>query len=189
VNADDYYGKSAFLAVVQYLAKTAASGPVPEYCVAGYPVLQTLSPHGPVTRAICELDKDGYLTALTERTGMERWDATGRFVDETGTVHVLKGDEVVSMNMMGFSPAVFAQLERHFVTFLEAQRRNPDDAECVLPVVVGKLVKEKAARMRALPTFDAWFGVTHVKDKPEAIKTLGDMVARGDYPSPIWGKG
>ena len=162
---------------------------MPEYCVVGYPVLRTLSEHGPVARAICELDGDGYLTALTERTSIERWGSTARFVDETGSVCALKGDEVVSMNMMGFSPAVFPQLERHLTKFLEAQKLVPNNAECVLPVVVGKLLAEGAARMRALPTSDAWFGVTHVKDKPEAIKMIGDMVARGDYPSPIWGKG
>jgi hypothetical protein len=189
VNADDYYGKHAFSTVVQFLAKAHALGSLPEYCVVGYPVLQTLSPYGPVTRAICELDGDGYLTGLTERTGIERWDSVGRFSDESGTSHILKGDEVVSMNMMGFSPAVFAQLERHLVMFLEAQQRSPSEAECVLPAVVGKLIKEKAARMRVLPTSDTWFGVTHVEDKPEATKTFASMVARGDYPSPIWSKG
>jgi hypothetical protein len=188
VNADDYYGKSAFSAVAQYLIKPAAASPVPEYCVVGYPVLKTLSEHGPVARAICELDGEGYLTALTERTSIERWGSTARFVDENGSVRLLKGDEVVSMNMMGFAPAVFPQLERHLTSFLEAQKRAPSNAECVLPVVIGRLLQERVARMRALPTTDAWFGVTHVKDKPGAIQMIGDMVARGEYPSPIWGK-
>jgi hypothetical protein len=188
VNADDYYGKSAFAAVIEFLARPAVSGRLPEYCLVGYPVLQTLSEHGPVTRAICEVDGEGYLTALTERRGVERWESTGRFVEESGAVRVLKGDEVVSMNMMGFVPAVFAQLERHLATFLETQKRAANNAECVLPVVIGELLKEKAARMRVLPTSDTWFGVTHAEDKPGAIKMIRDMVARGDYPSPIWSR-
>ena len=186
VNADDYYGKNAFRIIARKLTRAATSGPLPEYCVVGYPVLQTLSEHGSVTRAICELDGEGFLSALTERTGMERSGNTGKFLDENAGVRVLKGDEVVSMNMMGFTPAVFAQLERHLRTFLEAQKRTPDNSECVLPVVVGRLIEEKAARVRVLPTTDAWFGVTHAKDKLGATKLIAEMVERGEYPSPIW---
>jgi len=188
VNADDYYGKSAFQVMAQYLSAPKASGPLPEYCVVGYPVLQTLSEHGSVTRAICELDGEGYLTALTERAGMERSGATGKYLDETGATRMLTGGEVVSMNMMGFPPAVFAQLEREFLAFLESQQRNPSNIECVLPVVMGKLIKNKAARMRVLPTTDAWFGVTHADDKTGVTKLIAEMVARGEYPSPIWPK-
>jgi hypothetical protein len=186
VNADDYYGKSAFRVMAAHLSAPGVPGPRPEYSVVGYPVLQTLSEHGGVTRALCELDGEGYLTALTERAGMERSGATGRYLDESGATRVLKGDEVVSMNMMGFSPAVFAQLERELLAFLESQRRSPSNAECVLPVVMGKLIKNGAARMRVLPITDAWFGVTHAEDKAGVTRRIAEMVARGDYPSPIW---
>jgi len=90
--------------------------------------------------------------------------------------------------MIGFPPAVFAQLEREFLAFLESQQRNPSNIECVLPVVMGKLIKNKAARMRVLPTTDAWFGVTHADDKTGVTKLIAEMVARGEYPSPIWPK-
>jgi choline kinase len=190
VNADDYYGKSAFKAVAKHLMRTAVAdgdpGRPPEYCLVGYPVLQTLSEHGAVARAICEVDKEGFLKALVERTGVERLGDTGRYVDETGSVRFLKGDEVVSMNMLGFSPAVFDQLESHLIRFLNVQKRTQDDSECLIPVVLGEILAEKAARVRVLPTSDAWFGVTHAKDRPTAIETIRAMVARGEYPSPIW---
>lgn len=185
VNADDYYGKNAFRSVFQFLTRPAA-GPTPEYCIVGYPVLQTLSEHGGVTRAICELDAEGYLKALTERSGLERWGETGRYPDETGNMCVLRGDEVVSMNMMGFMPAVFGQLERHLTAFLERQRTTADTSECIIPTTLGALLVEKAARVRVLPTTDQWFGVTHQKDKPGACSTLRAMVERGEYPSPVW---
>jgi len=187
VNADDYYGKSAFVSVAQFLRQAPSPGRLPEYCVVGYPVLQTLSDHGSVARGICELDGQGYVAALIERKQIETFGSTARYLDETGNQVMLRGDEVVSMNMLGFTPAVFAQLERHLVDFFERQRHTPDNAESIIPVVVNEILKEKGAKMRALPSTDRWFGVTHAKDKPTAVRQIAEMVSRGAYPSPIWG--
>ncbi len=91
------------------------------------------------------------------------------------------------MNMMGFTPAVFAHIERHLVSFLELQRQTPTPAECLIPVVLGKLVSERAARVRVLPTSDRWFGVTHANDKAGATASIRELVERGHYPTPLWG--
>ena len=188
VNADDYYGKSVFRAVAQHLMRPVVGNPgrLPEYCLVGYPVLRTLSDHGAVARGICEVDEEGFLKSLVERTRVERWGDTGRYVDEAGNVCVLRGDEVVSMNMWGFTPSVFDQLERHLTNFLEVQNRTREDPECLIPAVVDEIVREKAARVRVLPTSDSWFGVTHESDKPGAMESIREMVKRGEYPSPIW---
>ncbi len=190
INADDYYGKKAFKALAAELARTSATATatadVPAYAMVGYPILRSLSDHAAVTRAICEVDAAGYLTALVERMKVERTADAVRYVDEAGSAHALTGREVVSMNIWGFTPAVFAQMEDHLARFLEAQRRAPQSSECLIPVVVGDLLREKAARVRVLPTTDAWFGVTHPEDRPGVMATLREMVARGDYPSPIW---
>jgi hypothetical protein len=186
INADDYYGKQAFKALAAELAPTPAPSDVPAYAMVGYPILRSLSDHAAVTRAICEVDAAGYLEALVERMKVERTANVARYVDESGAAHALTGREVVSMNIWGFTPAVFAQMEGHFTRFLEAQRRAPQSSECLIPVVVGELLREKAARVRVLPTTDAWFGVTHPEDRPGVMKTLREMVARGEYPSPIW---
>ena len=195
INADDYYGKNSFEAVAGHLARIAVGSassegiPVPEYCMVGYPILQTLSDHAAVARAICEVDGDGFLEALVERMKVERSAGSARFVDEVGAAHVLGGDEVVSMNFWGFTPSVFDHLERHLVRSLETRGRARDNSECLIPVVVGELLKEKAASVRVLPTSDAWFGVTHPEDKPGVMKTIREMVTRGEYPSPLWTDG
>jgi hypothetical protein len=139
-----------------------------------------------VARGICDVDEQGYLKSLVERKQVEKFEKTGRYPDETGTMRVLRGDEVVSMNMFSFTPAVFGQIERHLIRFLEAQRRTPDNSECLIPEVVNQIVKEKAARMRVLPTSATWFGVTHPQDKAGTMRFLRERVERGEYPSPIW---
>jgi hypothetical protein len=186
INADDYYGKDAFKVVARFLMQLPAAGALPEYCVVGYPVMQTLSEHGAVARAICEMDAQGYLAALVERKRVEKVGTAAGYLDERGQQVMLTGGEVVSMNMLGFSPAVFSQLERHLVQFLEGQKRAPDNSECLIPVVVDKLLKEGDARMRVLATSGTWFGVTHIDDKPGVVESIRKMVERGDYPSPIW---
>jgi hypothetical protein len=186
LNADDYYGKHAFGLVARHLMQNTQDATLAGYCIVGYPILQTLSAHGGVARALCEVDQDGWLTGLRERTGIERSGDTGRYLDDTGRTCVLDGTEVVSMNMMGFFPAVFAQIEEHLRRFLERQSQTPDQSECLIPVVVDQLVRERRARVRVLPTTDAWFGVTHAADRTGTVASIAEMVRRGDYPSPIW---
>ncbi len=189
INADDYYGRESFEAVAEQLRRAPALTEMPEYCVVGYPVLQTLSDHAAVTRAICEVDADGLLEALVERTKVEKLGDGGRYADDAGRAHLLRGDEVVSMNFWGLTPSVFDHLERHLAGFLAARGRTVEDAECLIPVVIGELLAEKAARVRVLPTSGRWFGVTHPEDRPGVMNTIREMVERGEYPSPIWTAG
>jgi hypothetical protein len=196
INADDYYGGASFQAVAQHLmgeaavggADAAGRGPV-AYCMVGYPVLQTLSEHAAVARAICEVDDRGFLTALVERLKVEKSGEGGRYLDEAGRSRALGGNEVVSMNFWGFTPSVFEQLERHLVRFLETRDPAQEKSECLIPVVVGGLIKEDAAKVRVLTTSDTWFGVTHPGDKARVMKTLRELVGRGEYPSPLWTAG
>jgi NDP-sugar pyrophosphorylase family protein len=186
INADDYYGKNSFQVVAEHLRRTAIPPAVPEYCMVGYPAVQTLSDHAAVTRAICQVDEEGFLEALVERTKVERSGAGARYLDEAGRAQILGADTVVSMNFWGFTPSVFDHLERHLIRFLETRGRAQENSECLLPTVVDELLQEKAARVRVLPTSDAWFGVTHPEDKPVVMKTIREMVTRGEYPSPLW---
>jgi len=192
VNADDCYGKNAYQVVAGHLRRDTARQSLPEYCVVGYPILRTLSDHGAVARGLCEVDDQHndqqYLRSLVECKQVEKFENTARYLDEAGSMRVLRGDEVVSMNMFGFTPAVFEQIERHLIRFLEVQRQKPDNSECLIPEVVNQIVKEKAARVRVCPTSASWFGVTYPQDKAGTMQFLQELVERGEYPSPI-GKG
>jgi UTP-glucose-1-phosphate uridylyltransferase len=187
INADDYYGKTTFKLVAQHLTRPSAEMRMPEYCMAGFRIDQTLSEHGAVARGICEVDGQGFLKGVTERTGVEKSEGTAKFMDETGCVRILKGDEIVSMNIWGFQPAVFDQLARHFTKFLKVHNRTRDTSEFYIPAAVDNIIKEKAARVRVLPTPDSWFGVTYQEDKTRVVAALRGMVERGEYPSPLWG--
>lgn len=186
INGDDFYGRNAYRLAATHLDRAGVLAGTPEYGLVGYPVLATLSDHGTVARAICQVDGQGLLQDLVERLNLEKAGTTGRFVDDRGQEHRLVGDEVVSMNIWGFTPAVFAQLERRFTAFLAATRERAGTPECIVSVSVGELIREQAARVRVLPTTDTWFGVTHAKDTDGVKATLRAMVDRGDYPSPIW---
>jgi hypothetical protein len=186
INGDDYYGKNAYKLVAQHLSRPGLSTGIPEYCVVGYPVLGTLSEHGKVARAICRMDGQGFLLALVERLNLERAGSIGQYVDEAGHTQVLTGDEVVSMNMWGFTPAVFKQLERRFSLFLAALRLGAKISECIVATSVGELVTLGKANVRVVPTTDTWFGVTHANDKSTVLESLRNLVAHGDYPTPIW---
>ena len=129
------------------------------------------------------MDSQSRIVVLTGGTG------GAKFVDEAENAHFLKGDEMVSMNMLGFTPAVFEQLERQLSGFLESSTTTPANSELPIPVAVNEILKAKTARMRVLPTSDRWFGVTHSKDKPAAVEAIRELVERGEYPSPIWREG
>jgi len=192
INADDYYGRRSFHVVAEQLMR-ATEAPLSkspaEYCMVGYPVLQTLSEHAAVARAICGVDDRGFLAALVERMKVERAEDDGRYLDEAGRACALRGNEVVSMNFWGFTPSVFEHLERHLARFLETPGAAREKSECLIPVVVAELLEEKIAQVRVLTTSDTWFGVTHPEDKPGVMRTLRDLVARGEYPSPLWTDG
>jgi hypothetical protein len=164
INADDFYGRRSFQAVAAQLGAHPT-----EYCMVAYPILQTLSDHAPVARAVCQVDREGYVEALVERTDVER--------------SRVDGGEVVSMNFWGFNPAVFHDLERHFTRFLSRRGRTAENVEFLIPVVVNELIQERAAKVRVLPTSDTWFGVTHPGDKPGVMNAIRALVERGEYPS------
>ncbi len=187
INADDYYGKTTFRLVARHLTRPPVGGRVPEYCMAGFRVDQTLSEHGAVARGMCEVDGQGFLKSVAERTGVEQSDGNIKFMDETGCIHLLKGDETVSMNVWGFQPLVFEQLGRHLSKFLKAHNRTRDTSEFYIPAAVDLILKEKAARVRVLPTPDHWFGVTYQDDRPRVAAALREMAERGEYPRPLWG--
>lgn len=186
VNADDFYGPGPFRAVARFL-RGACSGGALRLCVVGYRVENTLSPHGPVTRGICQVDPEGNLIRIEERRGVQRRDGGIGYRDEGGHWVEIPPGTLVSMNMWGFPPEIFPELAARFPRFLEEHGAELETAEFLLPEVVHTLVQEGRARVKVLPTEARWFGVTHREDLGTARVAIAELVRRGVYPEKLWG--
>ena len=184
INADDFYGRCSYEALGGFL-----SGVRPEsndFGMVGFTLRNTLSEHGHVARGVCEVDSRGLLKGVVERTNIERTGTGARYADQDGVWKELSGNEVVSMNMWGFTPAIFGQLRREFPSFLDAHAGNPK-AEFFLPTVVDGLVAAGKATVKVLSTPESWFGVTYPQDKAVVVEGIRSLVEKGMYPAKLWG--
>ena len=184
INADDYYGKSAFRVIYDYLSH-ARDGEYYDYSMVGYELSKTVTDNGSVARGVCVTDETGCLTQITERTRIEKTPAGIRYTEDGGETWVdLPDDTVVSMNMWGFSPSFLREAEARFPAFLDAVLSgNGVKAEFFLPSTVSALLGEGKARVRVLKSPDKWYGVTYAADKPMVVAALRDMTDRGLYPA------
>jgi UTP-glucose-1-phosphate uridylyltransferase len=180
INADDFYGAHSF----QLLGRHLASGS-PDYAMVGFVLRNTLSEFGSVARGVCETSADGYLHSVVELTRIERDGAAAKYTGAAGQAHRLTGEEVVSLNLWGFTPSIFEHLRRELVSFLKQHGQN-DKAEFFIPTVVNTLVSAGEARLRVLRTPDSWFGVTYREDRPRVIESVRELIRRGDYPERLW---
>jgi len=174
INADDFYGRGAISGVQKFLAGQAAEST--DYCMAGYRLESTLSPSGEVSRGICHVSPEGMLEGVKEFTKLHKRD--NRIVDDV-TGETFLGDERVSMNCWGFSPAVFCGLEKLFVSFL-ARQGTEEKSEFYIPDAVTGLIRAGVATVRVLPVESRWFGVTYREDRDAVVAALADMA--GEYP-------
>lgn len=187
VNADDYYGPSAFCSIADYLDKVeACSDEKSHYCMAGYVLDNTLTENGSVSRGVCRTDETGFLTGITEHTQIVRGEAGPVSIGADGRKTPLSPDTVVSMNCWGFTPDFFDELEKDFVAFLENDATDLIKGEFYLPFVAGRCVEEGRADVRVLTTPDRWYGVTYPQDKDAVAEALAALAGRR-YPDPLWG--
>jgi hypothetical protein len=192
INADDFYGRSAFELMAGYLGGLAghsrADGRMESYAAVGYALRDTLSAHGAVARGVCHCDPDGMLQKIVETVGLERHGDGARATDDGGGVREFSGDEIVSMNFWGFTPSVFAHIAARFARFLEGRGNDPA-AEFFLPTVIDDLVAGGLAEVRVLRGGGSWFGVTYPDDAPIVRQGIQRLVEQGEYPSPLWDDG
>lgn len=187
INADDFYGATAFQALAGYLQTAADTGDQYEYSMVGYVLSNTLSEHGHVARGVCRVGADGYLESIQERLHIEQLPDGIKDRMEDGSWAPFPPDSTVSMNMWGFTPGFFGELEARFPRFLEQRvAANPLKAEFLLPDVVGDLVQERKARVKVLPTAEKWFGVTYQADRPRVQAAIRELIAQGRYPAELW---
>ena len=171
VNADDYYGKSAFKHVVEFLKQEPD-----DYCMVGFRLKNTLTDNGYVSRGVCETE-NGELKSVTERTKI----VDCKYTEDDGkSWTAMSPDTVVSMNMWGFTPDLFGYIENGFKRFLD-EKINEPKAEYYLPSVVSELIEKGEKRVKMLVAEDKWYGVTYKEDKDDVAAALAEMTDKGLY--------
>ncbi|MCI5951443.1 MAG: nucleotidyltransferase [Anaerostipes sp.] len=188
INADDYYGKEAFVKLHQYLqsAKTKEEMGMYDISMAGFILGNTLSDNGAVTRGVCNTDEDQYLLNVVETKGIYLAEDGTIAHDENGSDIVIVPESKVSMNMWGFMPDIFQELETGFVDFLKEIPEGDISSEYLLPIIVDQLIQKKQAKVKMLPTNDSWFGITYKEDKGAVVKAFEDLIAKGVYHPELW---
>ncbi len=187
INADDFYGRSAFKSLYDYLT-THEDDELHRYAMVGYELGNTLTENGSVARGCCVTDESGYLVTIAERTQIEKRPGGAAYSEDGGkTFTDISLDTPVSMNMWGFTPSIMKELEKAVSLFFEqGVESNPLKAECFLPIEVDKLLKEKKATVQVLSSGDKWFGVTYKEDKPFVMESIQKLKDAGIYPDKLW---
>lgn len=183
INADDYYGKDAFVKVHNFLAN-ADCGPKDKYqfCMAGFILKNTLSEHGGVTRGICRLDEKGELASICETRNIIGTQTGAAVCEPDGTKREVDPESLVSMNFWGFTPDFIEELNTGFVKFLNNLGEHRETAEYLLPTIVDDLLQEDKVDLAVLPCTDRWFGVTFKEDVPYVKAAIAKLISEGIYP-------
>lgn len=160
INADDFYGKGGYKQLKKHFETST------DACMVGYKLQNTVSENGTVARGICEIE-NGYLTSVTEHLAIPK-------------DNDFPADTIASMNMFGFMPSLFGELESGFVKFLEEQGKELK-SEYLLPRVVDKMIKVDGAKVKVLATDDKWYGVTYKEDKETVVNAIAELCKKGLY--------
>ncbi len=172
VNADDFYGRSAFQKIADFLRNETEN-----YCMVGFRLVNTLTENGYVSRGVCEIDNNNFLTNVTERTKI----IDCKFIEDDGNTWTpLSPDTVVSMNLWGFMPDIFHHIEKGFNDFLK-EKINVPKSEYYLPSVVSTLIDNGEKKVNVLVAEDRWYGVTYKEDKQNVVDAIGNMIDAGLY--------
>ena len=180
INADDYYGKEAYVKLHDFLTQKQASN---AYAMAGFILKNTLSENGGVTRGVCQVDDKGFLTDVVETKNIVK---TAEGAEADG--QTLDVNSYVSMNMWALQPEFVQVLEQGFREFFQtAARENPLKAEYLLPIYIGQLLRQEQVTVQVLETGEKWFGVTYREDKPAVVESFRQLIDRGVYATPLFG--
>lgn len=179
INADDYYGKEAFVKIHEWLLEEHSDN---EYCMAGFILKNTLSENGGVTRGVCQVSEDKYLQDIVETSDIVKT-ANGAAVGDKE----ISPESYVSMNMWGMNPTFMDTLDSGFADFFKTKVvENPLKAEYLVPTIVGDMLAEGKVTVKVLPTNDKWFGVTYAEDKPLVVESFKALIEKGEYDKELY---
>ena len=183
INGDDFYGRDAFRVLGEKLMKMGQIQN--KYCMVGFPVRNTLSEQGTVSRGVCTTDAAGQLLSIVEHTKLHEQGGAIVNDNEDGTTSQVAEGTLVSMNMWGFTPDYFEYSYEYFKEFLQTNEKSLK-AEFYIPTMVDHLIKTKQATVEVLGTTSKWFGVTYAADKDYVKAALRALVDAGEYPENLW---
>lgn len=181
INADDYYGKEAYVEAYNHLVQERKKNGRLQVSMVGFVLGNTLSENGGVTRGICKVNANHMLTDIVETSNIEKTEKGAAVRTEEGMVEV-DVHSPVSMNMWGLYPEFFEVLENGFCEFLSRIEGNSMKAEYLLPTIVGELLADGRADVKVLQSHDKWFGVTYKEDKDAVVASVRALVDAGVYP-------
>lgn len=185
INADDFYGPQSFQILADALRNPAASAAGEPWVLVGFPLRNTLSEHGTVSRGVCAVDPGGHLIAIEECEKIRALPGGGIERLRDGKPEPMDGGQTVSMNMWGFTPAFFDLAQTGFASFLD-RLPNPLTAEYYIPTEVQTRIDCGEATVRVVPSPESWLGVTYPDDKPAVKAGLRALIGRGVYPANLW---
>ena len=185
INADDYYGKEAYLEAYRYLTEERNADNI-EICMVGFVLKNTLSENGGVTRGLCQVDEKGMLTGIVETQNIEKDGDSHAVIRGEAGDRVIDAESPVSMNMWGMSPVFFSILETGFETFLENTESGNLKAEYLLPTLIGQLLEAGSLSVKVLRSSDQWFGVTYKEDREAVVRSVSRLVEEGLYPPELY---
>ena len=184
INADDYYGKEAFVKAYRYLTTPVEADKI-QACMVSFVLKNTLSDNGGVTRGVCHVREDGYLTDITETSNIEK-DGERAVIRTDKEVIELDANLPVSMNMWGLTVDFFDVLKTGFSDFLDNVAEEDLKAEYLLPTIIGGLLAEEKLEVKVLKSYDQWFGVTYKEDKETVVNAVRELIEKGAYPSRLF---
>ena len=185
INADDFYGYSAFRQIHDFLAADHGEA---AHAMIGFRIKNTVTENGFVSRGVCRVDGSGFLREIIERTHIAYHDGGIAFTEDAGeTWTTLEPDTLVSMSIWGFGASMMGEIERRIAPFFrENLPSNPLKTEFFLPYVPDQLIKESVGSVKVLPNEEKWYGVTYAEDMPAVRRAIADLKASGSYPARLW---
>ena len=185
INADDYYGKQAYVEAYNHLVSAQNKTDKLQISMVGFVLGNTLSENGGVTRGVCKVDENQMLTDIVETKNIVKTEEGAAIRNEDGDVKI-DINSPVSMNMWGLLPEFFEVLEAGFEEFLKACESDYMKSEYLLPTIVGELLSNGEAEVTVLQSKDKWFGVTYKEDKDAVMASVRALVDAGVYPERLF---
>ncbi len=185
INADDFYGRDAFMKLAEHL-RNVKNSDVSHYCMVGYVLRNTLTENGTVSRGQCVTDGDGMLCSITERTKIKVNGNDALYLDDDGDWKDMSGDTVVSMNCWGLTPDIFPRLIEGFKKFLASSTGDPMKREYYLPGAIDDMMHDGLCDVKVYGTTASWYGVTYPEDKASVKESIRGLIESGEYPDGLW---